>query len=275
MENQIVLPPIVPLFYNGQAVLTSKEITAVYGCKAGRIKDNFYRHKSEFIEGVDYFKLVGKELEEIKDQLKASRFSTTTSEASRFSTTRTTNLVVWTQSGALKHAQFLNTPYAKMVFSKLSQAYFFTATAPPVNNSNPPLALPESEPASVYAFAMSNNTVKIGMSGNISDRLKSIERETLLKVNGVFSLEVDSRQKAFEIEKTLHEYFSAQCTQGEFFNIAFNEVCNRIKILVAESVTADEFSSREKIELLLKIAELTENKNLREEIILEAFKYLK
>ena len=158
MENEVVvvLPKIVPFFYKGQKVLISPQIAAVYGCKASRIKDNFYNHKHAFIEGVDYFKLSGEELDEFKKQNNASRPLTTTTNASRPLTTGTnasrplttgtnasrpsatgyispkvTGLKVWTGSGAYKLSQFINTPYAKAVFEKLSQAYFGNFTPPP------------------------------------------------------------------------------------------------------------------------------------------------
>ena len=143
MENVIVMPAIVPFFYCGQKVFTSIQLVAAYGCKASRIKDNFYNHKNAFVEGVDYFKLVGEDVNEFKKQNEAGRFPATTTEASRFPATsfisaRTTKLILWTQSGAFKHSQFINTPYAKAVFEKLSQIFFqnFVAKSsiPPANN---------------------------------------------------------------------------------------------------------------------------------------------
>ena len=128
----------------------------------------------------------------------------------------------------------------------------------------------ENEPASVYAFELEDNTVKIGMSGNIAERIKGVEYETHLKVISVFSLKVETRKKAFTIEAALHKHFAEQCKQGEFFTVDFSEVCKKISNLVGDISTRD-FSIADRF---LKIAELTTDSTLREKSLNAAYTLL-
>ena len=57
---------IIDFNYNGQAVLTTKQLIQQFKCKENVIRKNLYRHKGEFIEGVDYFTLKDEPLLEFK-----------------------------------------------------------------------------------------------------------------------------------------------------------------------------------------------------------------
>ena len=278
MENEVVvvLPKIVPFFYKGQKVLISPQIAAAYGCKASRIKDNFYNHKNAFIEGVDYFKLSGEELDEFKKQNNASRPLTTTTNASRHSTTTTeasrpsatcyispkvTGLKVWTESGTYKLSQFINTPYAKAIFEKLSQAYFGSFTPPPVQM--PKLKKPKIKnnltfeqlqflisnctnaslrddlirkaagnlepPKCVYVLEMSNGWIKIGMTQDFRRRARQIALETGLSVKNWCHTNYLPPEIARDIESACHANFESCRIDGEFYTTSFDSATAEVE----------------------------------------------
>ena len=48
MENQIELPTILPLEYDGKPVLTTKQVSNLFGCKEYSITTNFNRNRDIF-----------------------------------------------------------------------------------------------------------------------------------------------------------------------------------------------------------------------------------
>lgn len=262
MENQIVLPEIVPLFFKGERVWTTQQLSELFKVGDSAIKHAYERHKSILEKGLDFYDLRGKGLNDFKKETLANVETTAFSEK----IAKCTVIKIWTESGALKLSSFIHTERARIIW-----ATSFAVGAVELSGNR----------ASVYAFKMSNGTVKIGMSNSVASRAKAVERATHLKVTKIFYRTFESRQKAFAIEKTLHKYFSAQCTQGEFFMIDFEEACEQIENLMSVPEIAqlpapiEDSNILEKARLLIKAAELTENKNLREEMIHTAFKLLK
>ena len=79
--------------------------------------------------------------------------------------------------------------------------------------------------ACVYAFEMSDHTVKIGVTHNVQKRIRSVEASVYLKV-------VNSHFTGFapfkfmrSVESACHKSFEARRVRGEYFNIAFHEAC--------------------------------------------------
>ena len=81
-----------------------------------------------------------------------------------------------------------------------------------------------SELAVVYALIMGNGTVKIGMTKDLTDRIKQIEAETGLDVWDFASTRFMPREDAEKLEAALKEKFSADCIGGEFFDVKFSLV---------------------------------------------------
>ena len=266
MENQIVLPEIVPLEYNGKRVLATKQLSQLFGCKTYSITTSFSRHKEIFKYGEDYYFLEGEEMKEFKKQFQRNLFQGNyqligASIGAQGNYQLIASLIgvysnhvyLWTGSGVFKLSKIIGTEMAKIIFSQLKLGYFqaLTPDVTPQNVSqsdvtpfNEIAVLPppnESINPGVYAFAMEDNTVKIGMSNNVPDRAKTIEYETHLKITNVFYRTVENRKKALEIEKALHKHFAAQCTQGEFFSISFEDACKQIENLV--DAPTDEFKT--------------------------------
>lgn len=82
--------------------------------------------------------------------------------------------------------------------------------------------------AVVYCLLMSNGSVKIGMTDNLTRRIKEIERETNLKVLNYKSTPFLAREEATALEESLLNKFSAECLGGEFFSIRFVEIATLI-----------------------------------------------
>lgn len=81
---------------------------------------------------------------------------------------------------------------------------------------------PPSELACVYAFAMSNDTAKIGITANVEDRTKRIQRKTKLQVRE------DARRM-----------YAALRVDGEFFRVEFPEVKRELERLGGAQRPAD------------------------------------
>ena len=61
---------------NGELVLTTAQLAQFFSCSTQSIKKTFHVHKSEFIEGVHYFKLEGDALKDFKRKVTESNLVT-------------------------------------------------------------------------------------------------------------------------------------------------------------------------------------------------------
>ncbi|MGQ7286003.1 ORF6N domain-containing protein [Vreelandella venusta] len=115
MSNVVKLTPeSVPAFkYHGKRVLTSNMLARLYGTTDVRIRQNFKGNKSRFIEGKHYYRITGKELQDLRV---ASSYSQISSKAR--------SVILWTQRGAARHAKMLETNKAWDVFEALEDNYF-------------------------------------------------------------------------------------------------------------------------------------------------------
>ncbi len=81
----------------------------------------------------------------------------------------------------------------------------------------------------VYVLKMSNNTVKIGCTGNFKKRAQTISNSSGLDIlNWCHSKYVPSAQ-AYALEKTCHDFFADARTKGEFFNIDFEKAFEKLE----------------------------------------------
>ena len=300
MANQIKLPPIVPLVYKGEKVLTNVQIAELFGVTKSSIVHVYGRHKSAIEKGVDFYDLRGKDFNKFKaenlvvvperadgatevvanvtGELDSPAKLVTGELDSPAKLIKGSVLKIWTKSGIFKLSKYIRTDNAKLIYISLTQGYFYTEPA-----SLPPVKEIQDDGASIYCFEMSNGTVKIGISNNVPYRAKDVEYRTRLKVTNVFYLTVGSRRKAFDIEIALHKYFAAQCVQREFFLIDFNEACEQIKAIINEPEIEeqDEFplfnntdNADSQFDKLKFLIEQTEDKNLKEKLIRVAAKLI-
>ena len=78
--------------------------------------------------------------------------------------------------------------------------------------------------AVVYALLMSNFTVKIGMTKDLTDRIKQLKAETKLDTLDFASTPFMPRDDAAALEQYLLDKFSAYSLGGEFFDVRFLSV---------------------------------------------------
>ena len=86
----------------------------------------------------------------------------------------------------------------------------------------------------VYAFEMENSTVKIGYTGNIRQRMRTISSSSGLEIINGYATEFVDSEIAYSIEQACHETFDAYRTKGEFFRISFDEACCELEKYTAK-----------------------------------------
>ena len=130
---------------------------------------------------------------------------------------------------------------------------------------------------------MDDGTVKIGIARDVSQRIKTIQRENGTQVLKQYSSKVIDEKLATEIESKCHAAFEDKRAHGEYFNISFEEGCAELNKYSAEIDAAnseiekmlnmrtgsyqskvkpldnpkiEDFTKREKVEILLKLLNL-------------------
>lgn len=82
--------------------------------------------------------------------------------------------------------------------------------------------------AVVYLLLMSNLTVKIGYTGDLTQRVKQIKSETSLEVLNYKTSAFMSLEEARAKEAELKEKYAADCLGGEYFDVRFVDICKEI-----------------------------------------------
>ena len=98
----------------------------------------------------------------------------------------------------------------------------------------------------VYAFEMSNGTVKIGITKNIQNRIFSIKASSGLNVVNFYHTDFAPHNFMLSVERACQKHFKNNQIQGEFFNITFAEACAELdkykdKILLALKESEQKF----------------------------------
>ncbi|MDW7555373.1 MULTISPECIES: ORF6N domain-containing protein [Azospirillum] len=103
-----------PIAYKGVPVMTTGRLAAAYETDEKVLQNNYSRNQVRFKEGVHLFKIVGKELRDLKtDPLWEGQFDK-----------RAPALILWTERGARRHAKILDNDIAWSVFEELEDTYF-------------------------------------------------------------------------------------------------------------------------------------------------------
>ena len=124
--EEFVIPKVASLIYEGQKVLSTPQLAAIFKCKCGNISVNFRNNRNIFAEGVDYFFLKGNDFkafrqslimenvgEEIASQMIIAPFAK-----------GATSVYLWTESGVLKLSKIISTDNAKLIYFQLKAKYF-------------------------------------------------------------------------------------------------------------------------------------------------------
>lgn len=103
----------LPIEWNGQIVITTAQLAAVYGTTTKNVTHNFSRNKDRFEIGKHYFVLQGEELKEFMRVVPEMHLPPSTSLA-----------YLWTRRGASRHCKILGTDKAWEQFDYLEDNYF-------------------------------------------------------------------------------------------------------------------------------------------------------
>lgn len=107
--------------WQGQRVLTTVQLAAVYGCEPSQIQQNFFNNKDRFTENKHYFKVEGEGLK----NLQLENIELQISDMAR-------SLYLWTERGSLYHCKMLNTDMAWEVQEKLVDFYYNVKEQAPI-----------------------------------------------------------------------------------------------------------------------------------------------
>ncbi|WP_430442004.1 ORF6N domain-containing protein [Providencia huaxiensis] len=117
MKAQIVtIDNLSPVIYQNRPVLTTSLLASLYGTDSIRIRQNHSRNTCRFTEGKHFFNLQGADLKQFKRGVSESYSVLIPKNVS--------NLTLWTERGAARHAKMLDTDMAWNVFERLEDNYF-------------------------------------------------------------------------------------------------------------------------------------------------------
>lgn len=105
------LPQVIE--WQGQRVLTTKQIAEAYGTTMDIIKWNFHYNRNRYQEGKHFYELKGDSLREAKREIEIQPFLK-----------QAKCVHLWTEKGTLLHAKSLNTDKAWEVYDYLVDFYF-------------------------------------------------------------------------------------------------------------------------------------------------------
>ena len=88
----------------------------------------------------------------------------------------------------------------------------------------------------VYVLEMSNGTVKIGYSRNVEKRMRNISTGSGLEILNHYETELIDSEIAYSVEQECHDAFDTQRIKGEFFNITFDEACDKLKEIFSKKI---------------------------------------
>jgi len=98
------------------------------------------------------------------------------------------------------------------------------------------------EKKKVYILELDNGMIKIGISNNISFRIRELEQKNDYKVLSFISSEWLEDYRAYEVEQTLHVYYSQYSTTlPEHFNVALKIAEPEFIFIVNKVKTTEKF----------------------------------
>lgn len=229
---------LIPLNWHNQRILTYKQVAEGLKCSRDLLRMHFKNHEELFQEGVHYFKLEGEVLRTFKKNVNQVYIDSPHSFPSFIKGAKC--LVLWTCQGVARLSKLIDTPEAWQLFTELENNYF--------NNEEVALPAPEAvlvdeserlmirmkkqfavtekyDLAVVYALLLSNLTVKIGVTDNLTRRIKELKAETKLDVFQFKTTAYMSREEALALEAALKEKYAADCLGGEYFDVRFVDLC--------------------------------------------------
>lgn len=126
MTNQISVENLSVITFKDIPVVTSELLAVLYGADPKLVRQNYQRNAYRFIEGKHFYKLTGSSLKEFKMQASKRGLDNISPKISQ--------LLLWTERGAARHAKMLETDQAWEVFEKLEDCYFSQKESSQNNN---------------------------------------------------------------------------------------------------------------------------------------------
>ena len=228
------LQNIIPIDFANQRVMTYAQVAHGLDCSVDQLRSLYKTHKDEFQETVHFFNVTGDLLRTLKKDVSNQHVDSPLSFAKGAKA-----LKLWTCQGVARLSKLIDTPEAWELFTALERVYFGVAKEEPVEvvevaptvikeevivRLKKQIAKPCADLAVVYALLMGDGTVKIGMTKDLTARIKQLKAETKLDVLDFYSSRFMSRDDAAALEAALKEKFSADCLGGEFFDVKFTLV---------------------------------------------------
>lgn len=115
MSTQLTAETISPITHNQIPVITTELLAKLYVTQAAYIRKNYNRNADRFLEGKHFYKVVGSDLENLRESLRLSQNPLSP---------KVRSLILWTERGAARHAKMLETDQAWEVFERLEDSYF-------------------------------------------------------------------------------------------------------------------------------------------------------
>ena len=225
---EMKIEELVKVEYQTQRVLTTKQIADAYETTHDRISHNFSENKEYFVEGIHFFRVVGKELRELKED----------EEFARLAFSKNANVIyLWTVPGIILHAKMLNTQRAWEIFSQIAVAMQDSAALEEIIFKYIPQPEPKNDLACVYILELSDLTVKIGMTNNLDRRQLSIRCLRQLEILREYHTDFAPRKLMLSLERAVQRTFKNHLAYGsEYFNITFEEAVAELVKLSREVV---------------------------------------
>ena len=120
----------------------------------------------------------------------------------------------------------------------------------------------------VYVLGMNSALTKIGMTGDILERARIIERQSGAQVERIYNSVLMNREAAAALEKFLHDKFADKRREGEFFDVPFEDACRALVLATSELPIA--LPELPLVDKLISIADKMEPCPQRQQILIRA-----
>lgn len=177
---------LVPVEYNNQRILTTKQLAEIYETKVTNIKTNYSRNKDKFTEGVHYFGLKG---EDLKEFLRVTQSNSQNSNKIR-------SLILWTERGVSRHCKLLDTDKAWEMFDILEDTYFRVKDVVQKQVTTNPL-----EALKLIVETLENNNQRFN---KIENKLNDLENSQLISADQFKELKQAVYKKVHSISEQSH-----------------------------------------------------------------------
>ncbi|NRT76352.1 ORF6C domain-containing protein [Clostridium beijerinckii] len=144
---------LMPLEFKNQRIILTKVLADEFGTDDKIIQQNFKRNEGRFTKGKHYYRLTGDELKEFKANLHLEGNLKFASE-----------LILWTDRGAARHAKILDTDEAWEVYETLEESYF-----------KPKVQMPKLSKELQAIFAIDERTVELDNRVTVIEERMTIE----------------------------------------------------------------------------------------------------